>query len=83
MEGSKGIMGSKQKQTKKRSRCDFQIGHWPRLSGSPPTENQYSPFSQLHHMSTGGLHLPQCPVLNPDKMNNIVQLYWEDRRLMA
>ena len=51
----KGIMGSKQKQTKKRSRCDFQNGHWPRLSSSPPTENQYSPFNQLHHMSTGGL----------------------------
>ena len=28
-------------------------------------------------------HLPQCPVLNPDKMKNIVQLYWEARRLMA
>ena len=55
MEENKGIMGLNKKQTKKRSRCDFQIDHWPQLSGSPLTENQYSPFSQLHHMSTGGL----------------------------
>ena len=89
MEGNKGIMGSKQKNKPRREAVatfrlatghDYLAAHLQKINILPSAN---CTICQEEDSVMNDAHLPQCPVLNPDKMKNIIQLYWEARRLMA